>query len=102
MKKQDGLNYDYPAWNDYMAMMAELDVMADDCPANFNCTVNTIGQSVEGRDIRVLEISTGQNTGKSFWVDSLIHAREWLAGGTTMNLFNRLIRGLALMLKPLK
>jgi len=89
---KETFNFDYNVWNDYNTFMTEIRQMAADCPADFTCDVQTIGQSHEGRNIDVLVINTGNPTGVSFWVDSLIHAREWLAGATTMNVFNRLIR----------
>jgi hypothetical protein len=85
-------DFNFNGWNTYEQFMAELPRLAADCPEAFTCSVEDIGVSHEGRNMTVLKVETGQSEGRSLWVDSLIHAREWLAGATTMNIFNRLIR----------
>ena len=37
--------------------MTELDAMASRCPAALTCTVETLGVSYEGKDIKVLRVS---------------------------------------------
>lgn len=36
-----------------------------------------------------IQINTGQNEGRSLYIDSLTHAREWLGPATTMNIIKR-------------
>ncbi|XP_046405867.1 carboxypeptidase B-like [Ischnura elegans] len=44
------------------------------------CSVITIGNSVEGRPLKVLKISPPGSTGqKAIWIDGGIHAREWIS-----------------------
>ncbi|XP_039281417.1 carboxypeptidase B isoform X3 [Nilaparvata lugens] len=41
--------------------------------------VVNIGTSVEGRQMRVLKISSGQPNAKAVWIDGGTHAREWIS-----------------------
>ncbi|CAH2093038.1 unnamed protein product [Euphydryas editha] len=43
-----------------------------------SCTVSSIGQSVEGRDIKMLKISNSHAGNTGVWIDGGIHAREWI------------------------
>jgi len=58
-------------------------------------TVTTIGQSYESREIYMVKVSTGPASGgrnkKVIWVDSNIHAREWIAGATGSWILNELV-----------
>jgi len=90
-KQESGqMVYDYSTFNVYADFMTELDALRDSCPTGFTCSVSTIGQSYEGRNLNVLHISSGNKP--TIWIDSLIHSREWLAGATTMMVFNEMIR----------
>jgi murein tripeptide amidase MpaA len=63
-----------------------MDSMAEQYPALVS--VETYGQSSEGRDMKVMKISTGGVSSKpAVWLDGGIHAR-----GT--NLFNQCNRGI--------
>ncbi|XP_060662089.1 LOW QUALITY PROTEIN: carboxypeptidase B [Drosophila nasuta] len=42
----------------------------------------TIGQTAEGRDIKVLRISENPRETKKIWIDGGIHAREWISPAT--------------------
>jgi carboxypeptidase A2 len=59
--------------------------------AGLVCEVNVIGKTVEGRDMHSIRVATGTEDKKSFWIDSTIHAREWLAPATTMKVLNNLV-----------
>lgn len=59
------------------------------------CTVETIGNSVEGRPLKILRISSGNNRSnnqtKSVWVDGGIHAREWISPATVTYIINNFV-----------
>lgn len=57
------------------------------------CTVETIGNSVEGRPLKLLRISsnTRNNASKSVWVDGGIHAREWISPATVTYIINQFV-----------
>jgi len=59
-------------------------------------SVETIGTSYEGRELRLVKVSsnrTGTSTGNkpAFFIDSLIHAREWITGATVSYMLNELV-----------
>lgn len=39
------------------------------------CSVQSIGKSIENRDLKVLKISNGILSNQAFWIDGGIHAR---------------------------
>ena len=55
------------------------------------CSVQTIGKSVEKRDLKVLRISNGNPNNKAIWMDGGIHAREWISPATVTYIVNRLV-----------
>lgn len=55
------------------------------------CTVQTIGSSVQGREIKVLKISNGQAGNKAVWIDGGIHAREWISPATVTYIINQFV-----------
>ncbi|XP_021207336.1 carboxypeptidase B isoform X1 [Bombyx mori] len=56
---------------------AFIDELERDYPAI--CTVSVIGQSVEGRDIKMLKISNSDARNSAIWLDASIHSREWIS-----------------------
>ncbi|EDV91820.1 GH24586 [Drosophila grimshawi] len=71
----------------------------------------TIGQTAEGRDLKVLRISENPREYKKVWIDGGIHAREWISPATvTFILFQLMhnwenqpahIRGLTWYIMPM-
>jgi carboxypeptidase A2 len=60
------------------------------CAAGLICEVYNAGNSFEGNPINVLKISKAGTGRLAFWVDSTIHAREWLAPATALQIVNQL------------
>jgi len=57
-------------------------------------SVETIGTSHEGRDLKVIKISTGGNGQKPvIWIDANIHAREWITNAVATYIINELLNG---------
>ncbi|XP_003739860.1 carboxypeptidase B [Galendromus occidentalis] len=56
-------------------------------------TLNTIGSTYEGRQIKGLQIASGGGQKPVIWLDSGIHAREWIAPATSLYIINKLVTG---------
>lgn len=54
-------------------------------------SVHTLGQSVEGRPIKMIKISSGKPNATAFWIDGGIHAREWISVASVSYIINELI-----------
>lgn len=55
------------------------------------CTVQTIGNSVQGRPIKLLKISNGKSGNKAVWMDGGIHAREWISPATVTYIISQIV-----------
>ena len=49
--------------------------------------VVSIGKSLEGRDMRVLQITKAGPGKPNVWIEAGIHAREWIAPAMVQNSF---------------
>ncbi|XP_018335420.1 carboxypeptidase B [Agrilus planipennis] len=59
-------------------------------------SLQTIGQSYEGRNLTVIKISSGGSANKPvILVDAGIHAREWIAPATALYIINQLVENSA-------
>ncbi|OXA39078.1 zinc carboxypeptidase A 1 [Folsomia candida] len=54
-------------------------------------TLTTIGKSFEGRDLFLLKINNGSTTKPIIWIDSNIHAREWISSAVGLYLIDQLL-----------
>jgi murein tripeptide amidase MpaA len=68
-----------------------LQSLTTQCPAGVNCELYSIGNSYEGRPLNVFKISKTGTGRKAYWIDSLIHAREWIAGATVLQVIDHLV-----------
>ncbi|KAH0554274.1 hypothetical protein KQX54_009180 [Cotesia glomerata] len=66
-----------------------LDYLADTFPDL--CSVMSIGNSVEGRPLKVLRISKGDPNVPAIWIDGGIHAREWISPASVTYIINYLV-----------
>ncbi|XP_059617144.1 carboxypeptidase B-like [Phlebotomus argentipes] len=55
------------------------------------CSVQSIGNSIEGRPLLVLRISNGGVHNKAIWIDGGIHAREWISPATVTYIIDQLV-----------
>ncbi|KAJ8712399.1 hypothetical protein PYW07_005241 [Mythimna separata] len=80
-------------WKDYHRLEVIHDFM-DDLEANFPsiCTTASIGQSVEGRHLKILKISNSHASNVAVWMDAGIHAREWIAPAVNTYIANHISR----------
>jgi carboxypeptidase A2 len=68
-----------------------LDDMVEKCPEGFTCEVHSLGNSYEGRPIKMFKLSKAGAERKGFWIDATIHAREWLSTATGLHILNHLL-----------
>ncbi|KAL6429927.1 hypothetical protein ACFW04_007640 [Cataglyphis niger] len=66
-----------------------LDYLAETYP-DF-CSVQTIGNSIEGRPLKVLRISNGKSNAPAIWIDGGIHAREWISPASVTYIIDYLV-----------
>ncbi|XP_060823918.1 carboxypeptidase B-like isoform X2 [Bombus pascuorum] len=66
-----------------------LDYLAETFPDV--CSVVSIGNSVEGRPLKVLRISNGKADAPALWIDGGIHAREWISPAAVTYIINHLV-----------
>ncbi|CAH0588959.1 unnamed protein product [Chrysodeixis includens] len=52
-------------------------------------SVNTIGKSYEGRELKILRISDGKAGNKAVFIDGGIHAREWISPAVVTYFINQ-------------
>ncbi|XP_076679450.1 carboxypeptidase B isoform X2 [Andrena cerasifolii] len=66
-----------------------LDYLAETFPEA--CSVVSIGNSVEGRPLKVLRISNGKPNVPALWIDGGIHAREWISPAAVTYIIDYLV-----------
>ncbi|KAG7188823.1 hypothetical protein KM043_008431 [Ampulex compressa] len=66
-----------------------LNYLADSFP-NI-CSVMNIGNSVEGKPLKVLRISNGKPNAPALWIDGGIHAREWISPAVVTYVIDQLV-----------
>ncbi|XP_020278345.1 carboxypeptidase B-like [Pseudomyrmex gracilis] len=55
------------------------------------CSVRTIGNSIEGRPLKLLRISNGTPDAPAIWIDGGIHAREWISPAAVTYIIDYLV-----------
>jgi carboxypeptidase A2 len=92
-KAKDHRAYDPNNFNTLEDIYSEISRLANsECPSGFTCSVRSIGTTYGGNDIRIISVTQGSGR-RAIWYDSLIHAREWLAGSTGMRILAQLMTG---------
>ena len=77
---------EFSKWRSY----DEINQFLDETVNKFShVSVEVIGQSVEGRDIKVVKMKKGFSAGK-IYIQAGIHAREWITSASVLYLINRL------------
>jgi predicted deacylase len=71
----------------------EINKYLDSLPSTYpNVKVKTYGKSYEGRDVKVVTITSGDDKKRnSVFIDGGIHAREWIAPATALYLIDQLL-----------
>ncbi|CAG0917678.1 unnamed protein product [Notodromas monacha] len=77
-------------WTSYHRLQDIFDWMDELAAANTFVKIEIIGQSHEGRDLKVLKINTA-NSPVKFWIDGGIHAREWITPATVTYIINEMV-----------
>jgi len=81
---------DYNTLSDIYGWMLQL---ASECRTGLTCQVNNVGNSHNGNPILVFSITQGGANRRGYWIDSTIHAREWIAPATVLQVLDTLARG---------
>jgi carboxypeptidase A2 len=87
--KDDPTQFDHTAYLRYADQQAWLSAAA--AASNIASTF-TIGQSFGGRTITGISINAGTNL-PGIWIDSNIHAREWISSATTLYIIDQILTG---------
>lgn len=79
--------FDLNKYNTFEDILSTLEEYITRCPSSASCVVEDIGLSPENRQIRLFKIVKPSQR-KIVWIDSTIHAREWLAPATNLKLLD--------------
>ncbi|CAG0886690.1 unnamed protein product [Darwinula stevensoni] len=79
---------DWTSYHRLVDIHGYLDQLAEDYPEMV--TVMSIGSSFEGRDMKLIKVSTGTASQK-MWIDGGIHAREWIAPAVVTYILRELV-----------
>jgi len=83
--------FDLDDYNDFEAILDKMEDLKAQCATGLTCELSTIGYSLEDRPLRLLTISKPGVNRRSMWIDSLIHAREWLTGASIMKILDHIL-----------
>eukprot|EP00095_Tigriopus_kingsejongensis_P005647 maker-scaffold695_size110128-snap-gene-0.19 protein:Tk05647 transcript:maker-scaffold695_size110128-snap-gene-0.19-mRNA-1 annotation:"unnamed protein product" len=90
---KQGHNMDWVSYHSLAEIYEYLDYLEESFE---DVSTETIGQSYEGRDMRLISICRGGCGNKpAMWVDGGIHAREWISPATVTYLINQLVEELS-------
>jgi len=88
-----GMAYNKNDFNNHNDIIAEMRNLATNhCPQTFECNMYSIGQTHLGEELWVLELIQPMELKRKIWMDSTIHAREWLATATNMNILDHMMK----------
>ncbi|XP_066997997.2 carboxypeptidase B [Anabrus simplex] len=80
----------FTKFNRLAEIHAYLDALAEKYPQLVS--VSSIGKSLEGRDLKLIKISSGGNgTRPAIFIDAAIHAREWIAPPVALYTIQQLV-----------
>ncbi|XP_028025604.1 carboxypeptidase B-like [Bombyx mandarina] len=86
-------NYCEMDWDNYHRLhviYAFMENLSHEYP--YLCSVAVIGKSAEGRDIKILKVSNGNEYNVGVWLDAAIHPREWISTAVVTYIADRLVR----------
>jgi hypothetical protein len=90
--RDDPTQFDHTAYLTYADQITWLNGIAENSPI---AQIFTIGESYEGRPIPVLAINSAQSSLPIIWIDSGIHAREWVSPATTLYIIDEILNGVS-------
>ncbi|CAB3388305.1 Hypothetical predicted protein [Cloeon dipterum] len=88
-ENRSGHRLTWKRYHHYKDIESYVDYLANTYPEI--CQMEVIGQTSEGRPLKVLKISTGGAAKPAVWIDGGIHAREWIAPATVTYLLLQLV-----------
>merc|ERR1711970_970884 len=88
--RSDGKRYtmDWDDYHDHDVLNEFIEALAD---ANDFASIIPIGQSYEGRDMKVLAITKAGAGAPNIWLEAGIHAREWISPAVATYLVRQLV-----------
>lgn len=90
---KSGSAFDWTSYHSHKDMNSFIDGLSS-ANSDFVSTVS-IGQSYEGRDMRVIQITKAGANKPNVWIEAGIHAREWIASAVGTYLINELVTNYA-------
>ncbi|KYN09226.1 PREDICTED: carboxypeptidase B-like [Trachymyrmex cornetzi] len=90
LEGRKGHRMEWTSYHDINDIYGYLDYLANTYPDV--CSVQSIGNSIEGQPLKVLRISNGktENT-PAIWIDGGIHAREWISPAAVTYVIDNLV-----------
>jgi len=67
--------------------------LSTQCRTGLFCQAYSVGNSHQGNPILVFRMYQSTPNRKAYWIDSTIHAREWIAPATTLKVIDAMARG---------
>jgi carboxypeptidase A2 len=92
-KREEVESLDLDDFNQLDDIYRWLDEMVEKCPEGFHCEVHSLGNSYEGRPIKIFKLTKPGAERRAYWIDATIHAREWLSTATGLHILNHLLTG---------
>lgn len=81
----------FSAYQRLGSIYSYLDELAEKYPRLVS--TRSIGKSSQGRDLKIVKISSGGKDKPIFWLDGGIHAREWVSPATVTYITGQLVEG---------
>ncbi|XP_011630691.2 LOW QUALITY PROTEIN: carboxypeptidase B-like [Pogonomyrmex barbatus] len=89
LEGRKGHRMEWTSYHQLKDILGYLDYLADTYPDV--CSVQTIGRSIEGRELKLLRISNGKPNAPAIWIDGGIHAREWISPAVVTYIIDQLV-----------
>jgi len=86
--------FDIDDFNTFDDINLWMSTLAAVCRTGFTCEVVNLGNSFENRPINSFRLSkSGESDRRTIYLDSTIHAREWISTATSLKILDNLVRG---------
>ncbi|XP_018306895.1 carboxypeptidase B [Mycetomoellerius zeteki] len=89
LEGRKGHRMEWTSYHELNDIYGYLDYLANTYPDV--CSVQSIGNSIEGQPLKVLRISNGRTNAPAIWIDGGIHAREWISPAAVTYIIDYLV-----------
>jgi hypothetical protein len=83
--------FDIDDFNTLADINSWLQAQTTNCPTGLICELYSAGSSHDGNPINIFKISRSGAGRRAYWIDSGIHAREWITPATTLKIINQFV-----------